>query len=115
VRPVLPGRSAQDDATEMRLVRSSRLLSFYKVHDPQSARALVLTRANRPTAWLPEARQPGPGTPPHVASLGATFYTDHLIAAELAGVLLFVALVGAVALVAHRGAPGSAARNGASS
>jgi NADH-quinone oxidoreductase subunit J len=115
VRPVLPGRGPVTDATEQRLVRSSRLLSFYKVFDAQSFRALVLTRANRATAWLPEARRQGADTPAHVASLGATLYTDHLIAAELAGVLLFVALVGAVAIVAHKGAGGSAARSSPSS
>jgi NADH-quinone oxidoreductase subunit J len=66
-----------------------------------STRAGVLTDANRSTAWLPEAR-PAAARPPHVASLGATLYTDHLIAAELAGVLLFVALVGAVAIAAPK-------------
>jgi hypothetical protein len=35
---------------------------------------------------------------PHVAALGETLYTDHLIAVELAGALLFVALIGAVAI-----------------
>jgi NADH-quinone oxidoreductase subunit J len=39
---------------------------------------------------------------PHVAGLGESLYTDFLIAAELAGVLLFVALVGAIAIAAPR-------------
>jgi NADH-quinone oxidoreductase subunit J len=114
VKTTSPRSGPVTDASEQRLVRSSRLLAFYRVPDPQSVRAMVLNRANRATTWLPEARQPG-SAPAHVASLGATLYTDHLIAAELAGVLLFVALVGAVAIVAHRGAAGSAAQSGPSS
>ena len=35
---------------------------------------------------------------PHVAGLGGTLYTDHLITVELAGALLFVALIGALAI-----------------
>jgi len=35
---------------------------------------------------------------PHVAGLGATLYSDHLIAVEIAGAVLFVALVGAAAI-----------------
>lgn len=37
----------------------------------------------------------------HVAGLGGELFGRHLIAIEAAGVLLFVALVGAVAIVAH--------------
>ncbi len=36
--------------------------------------------------------------PPHVAGLGATLFTDHLISVEIAGAILFVALVGAVCI-----------------
>jgi NADH-quinone oxidoreductase subunit J len=36
--------------------------------------------------------------PPHVAGLGATLFTDHLISVEVAGAILFVALVGAVCI-----------------
>jgi NADH-quinone oxidoreductase subunit J len=39
---------------------------------------------------------------PHVAALGETLYTDHLITVELAGTLLFVALVAAVAIAAPK-------------
>ncbi len=35
---------------------------------------------------------------PNVAGLGESLYTDHLVTVGLAGVLLFVALVGAVAI-----------------
>lgn len=40
-------------------------------------------------------------TPQHVARLGGELFGRHLIAVEVAGVLLFVALVGAAAIVAR--------------
>ena len=39
----------------------------------------------------------------HVAHLGAQLYGPHLIAVEVAGVLLLVALIGAAAIVSHGG------------
>jgi NADH-quinone oxidoreductase subunit J len=39
---------------------------------------------------------------PHVAGLGETLYTDHLITVELTGALLFVALVAALSIAAPR-------------
>ncbi len=62
---------------------------------PQSGLSEVLRRASRPTAQLPERSNPAG---PHVAGLGATLFADHLIAVELAGGLLFIALVGAIAI-----------------
>ncbi|MBV8677402.1 MAG: NADH-quinone oxidoreductase subunit J [Planctomycetaceae bacterium] len=57
--------------------------------------ALARDLASRPTAQLNDAQ----GRPkPHVAGLGETLYTDHLVSVELAGTLLFVALIGAVAI-----------------
>jgi NADH-quinone oxidoreductase subunit J len=52
----------------------------------------VLDRAVRPATGRirPEA--------PHVAGLGATLFSDHLIAVEIAGAILFIALVGAAAI-----------------
>ena len=55
----------------------------------------VVRHASRPTAQLPERSNPAGA---HVAGLGATLFTDHLITVELAGALLFVALVGAIAI-----------------
>lgn len=79
---------------EKRLVRAPRLVPLFR-QSPSSSMGLVLSSAIRPTARLaPE----GDTTQPHVASLGGTLYTDHLITVELAGALLFVALVGAVAI-----------------
>ena len=40
--------------------------------------------------------------PQHVARLGGELFGRHLIAVELAGMLLFAALVGAAAIVAHQ-------------
>ena len=40
--------------------------------------------------------------PQHVARLGGELYGRHLIAVEVAGMLLLVALVGAAAIVAHK-------------
>ncbi|WP_422926398.1 NADH-quinone oxidoreductase subunit J [Singulisphaera sp. PoT] len=55
----------------------------------------VIGRAVRPTALFTNAE----GKPkPHVAGLGETLYTDQLLTVELAGALLFVALIGALSI-----------------
>src|SRR5690606_13718390 len=41
-------------------------------------------------------RDATPRTPAHVAGIGATLFTDHLLTVEVVGLLLFVALIGAV-------------------
>ena len=53
----------------------------------------------RPTARINDAQG---RVKPHVAALGETLYTDHLITVELAGALLFAALVGALAIAAPK-------------
>ncbi len=58
---------------------------------------IVLERVMGPRSTLPE-RTPGKAKPAHVASLGAVLFTDHLLTIELAGSLLFVALIGALAI-----------------
>jgi NADH-quinone oxidoreductase subunit J len=66
---------------------------------PNDTPALVLNRAIRPTAKLVSEASPSFGTPPsHVAGLGGTLFTDHILAVELAGALLFVALIGAISI-----------------
>jgi NADH-quinone oxidoreductase subunit J len=92
-----PRRTSAPDATATPLVRASRLADHYQM-PPGSADAVVLDRALRSTARLTDEERPGT----HVAGLGGTLYTDHLISAELTGVLLFVALVGALAIAAPR-------------
>jgi NADH-quinone oxidoreductase subunit J len=52
-------------------------------------------------AGLREGATPGVMSEQHVAGLGATLFSNHLIAVEVAGTLLLVALVGAMAIVAH--------------
>lgn len=70
---------------------------------PESGPARVLARAIRPTATLRDDVPTALGTPPpHVAGLGATLFTDHLLSVELAGALLFVALVGAISIATPR-------------
>jgi NADH-quinone oxidoreductase subunit J len=62
---------------------------------------IVLNRALPETSRLPESAGLGAdGT--HVASLGATLYTEHLVTVELAGALLFAALIGALAIATPR-------------
>jgi NADH-quinone oxidoreductase subunit J len=61
--------------------------------------AEVLRRASRETAQL---NLPSGHRKPHVAGLGETLYTDYLITVELAGTLLFVALVGAILIAAPK-------------
>ena len=63
--------------------------------------ALVLNRALPLASQLPEATgRKADGA--HVESLGASLYTEHLVTVELAGALLFVALIGALAIAAPR-------------
>jgi hypothetical protein len=44
-------------------------------------------------------------SPRHVATLGANLFSTHLIAVEVAGTLLLVALVGAIAIVGQHKRP----------
>ena len=62
---------------------------------------VVMSRALPKTSELPEATgKDADGT--HVASLGGTLYTEHLVTVELAGTLLFAALIGAIAIATPR-------------
>jgi NADH-quinone oxidoreductase subunit J len=85
---------ARQGPVETRLPRSDSWGFYVKPRAGQSV-AEVLDRAVRPTARLTDAS----GQPKrHVAGLGETLYTDHLVTVELAGALLFVALIGALAI-----------------
>jgi NADH-quinone oxidoreductase subunit J len=90
-----PVEAAGDDS---RLPRQS--LALLAPPGRQEAVRLVEERSRfRATARLADAQ----GHPkPHVAGLGEALYTDHLVTAELAGTLLFVALVGAVSIAAPK-------------
>lgn len=61
---------------------------------PGDAAPIVLTAT-------PEAQAANILSPRHVEKLGGELFSKHLIAVETAGTLLLVALVGAVAIVAH--------------
>jgi len=72
-----------------------------------SKQILVLTRSLPASSELPESRLQNPDAAPlasgnHVASLGWTLYTEHLVTIELAGALLFAALIGALAIATPR-------------
>ncbi len=58
----------------------------------------MLGRSLPPTSILPGAMAGDRGGRPHVAGLGAALYTEHLVTVELAGALLFAALIGALAI-----------------
>jgi NADH-quinone oxidoreductase subunit J len=64
--------------------------------------AAVVQRSVSPTARLVVDEGQGGARAPHVAGLGGTLFTDHLIAVEIAGAILFVALVGAAAIATPR-------------
>jgi NADH-quinone oxidoreductase subunit J len=76
------------------LTRASELPKAYLM--PALSEPLaVLDRAYPSTSWLTDSKG---AQKQNVAGLGEALYTDHLISAGLTGVLLFVALVGAVAI-----------------
>ena len=82
------------NAEERRLVRTGRISAVYQIPQGHPADRVVRT-STRDTLMLNN----GQGLrKPHVAGLGASLFTDHLITVELAGALLFVALVGAIAI-----------------
>jgi NADH-quinone oxidoreductase subunit J len=75
---------------------NDRLTPPRKMRPEQS---LVLDRAlPHPTSTLPEVAAGRRSAAGHVAGLGGTLYTDHLVTVELAGALLFAALIGVIAI-----------------
>lgn len=80
------------------LATPPQLSDYYKLA-PTSPIALVLDQGLRPTARLVDrdGREK-----PNTAGLGESLYSDHLLTAGFAGVLLFVALIGAVAVAGPR-------------
>ncbi|MFO0957863.1 MAG: NADH-quinone oxidoreductase subunit J [Isosphaeraceae bacterium] len=96
----LLGVKAQQAADRHALIRPIGRL----VDDPAGSMGrYVLSRALTPTSLIREPANPSPTeTPPHVVGLGSTLFADHLISVELAGFLLFVALVGAIGIAAPK-------------
>lgn len=93
------GSYLRDQLTAERgLVRSGTMLGFFKLSD-RSGIGAVLKQAIRPTSSL---RDSSGADKANVAGLGEALYTDHLVTVELAGGLLFVALIAAVAITNPR-------------
>ena len=87
---------------DFRLVRGSELLQRHAIR-PNLPVSAVVTRALTGTNRLPEPAARGePALGRHVAGLGGTLYTDHLVTVELAGALLFVALIGALSIASPK-------------
>jgi len=89
-----PAPAVNGAAADARLPRTGELVQKANAAG-RTAVGDVVARAVRPTARI--ADEEG-RVKPHVAGLGETLYTDHLVTVELAGGLLFVALVGALAI-----------------
>ncbi len=88
------------------LPRSRDFIAFHSL-GKTSINADVLTRAQRSTALI-RASGPEGADKPNVAGLGEALYTDHLVTVGMSGALLFIALIGAVAITnAPRPAPPS--------
>jgi NADH-quinone oxidoreductase subunit J len=76
------------------LSRTNEIPRAYSLQ-PLTEALAVLDRAYNSTSWLSDAKG---NEKQNVAGLGESLYTDHLVTVGLTGVLLFVALVGAVAI-----------------
>jgi len=75
-------------------IPAPRLAATYRLADNNSTK-IVLDRALRPTS----AAQNAQGLEkPDVAGLGESLYTDHLLTVELAGSLLFAALIASIVI-----------------
>ncbi len=97
VRPAPPREGVTPDRRDLEaersLLRSHEIAAYSKL--TTSPIVTVLDRSLTPTSQIFDA--PGQEKP-NVAGLGASLYTDHLVTVGLAGALLFVALIGAVAI-----------------
>ena len=77
----------------------------YRLNDPTSLSSdqrSVLQRTLPATSALPRSVPGQTVAGSHVAGLGAALYTEHLVTVELAGALLFVALIGALSIAAPK-------------
>ncbi|MGO8899079.1 MAG: NADH-quinone oxidoreductase subunit J, partial [Isosphaeraceae bacterium] len=80
---------------EKSLVRGGNITEFYQLNEQHPDAATALAHAQRQTSAMRDA---GGAEKPDVAGLGESLYSDHLVTVELAGTLLFVALIAAVAI-----------------
>jgi len=91
--PAASQDNAQQNA-EKSLVRGRNVAEFYQLNEQHPA-AKALAHAQRQTSAMRDASG---AEKPDVARLGESLYSDHLVTVVLAGTLLFVALVAAVAI-----------------
>lgn len=89
VRPPSVSPDGIKSGTEQRLVRANDLALL----NPKIG--AVINRASRSSARLQDHNGL---LKPHVAGLGETLYSDYLVTIELAGTLLFVALIAALSI-----------------
>jgi NADH-quinone oxidoreductase subunit J len=87
--PIAPG------VTQVGSLKRTREIPTAFTLQTMSEPMAVLAGAFRPTSWIYDAKGK---EKLNVAGLGEALYTDHLITVGLTGILLFVALVGAVAI-----------------
>ncbi len=98
------GRLAHEDA----LHRSYNLETFLGdsdepvIHQALTPTAQISEPPPPPDPSAPVDRPSGRAEKPNVAGLGASLYSDHLVTAGIAGALLFVALIGCVAITNPR-------------
>ncbi len=100
LRPQYAGGIIDDsDASQMHsersLVRGKNITAFYRLDD-RNPTSRLLEFSQRPTSALSDDSG---AEKPSVAGLGEALYSDHLVTVELAGTLLFVALIAAVAII----------------
>jgi NADH-quinone oxidoreductase subunit J len=97
-------RAAESQATSAEAAERSPLPKLTNLADSTTPRLAssyvpVLDHALQPTSRIDSpASESRVVEKPNVAALGGALYTDHLVTVGLAGVLLFVALVGAIAI-----------------
>jgi NADH-quinone oxidoreductase subunit J len=88
-----------------RIVPATERLSSKTMLSPEQSKVLsrALSETNRlPEVTITEAKGTHIADGTHVASLGSNLFTDHLVTVEVAGALLFVALIGALAIATPR-------------
>jgi NADH-quinone oxidoreductase subunit J len=91
------GQTLSSEPSPSRIVELRRAREFETGFQLQKSGAVrgIIDRVLPPTTLTRDARALAK---PNVAGLGESLYTTHLVSVGLAGILLFVALVGAVAI-----------------
>jgi NADH-quinone oxidoreductase subunit J len=92
------GRVSSQSVAERDLIRASNRVAYHQLGAAHPASA-VLARSQHPTSSLRDAKG---AEKPNVAGLGEALYSDYLVTVELAGSLIFVALIAAVAITNPR-------------